>query len=45
MMDFCKCKDCTTFDCDDCPTCDICMVTTGCISENEEETTGEKQKV
>lgn len=27
---YCKCIGCTTFECNDCTTCDICMAETGC---------------
>ena len=30
---YCPCKTCTIFNCDDCPTCDICLVQTGCIDD------------
>jgi hypothetical protein len=30
----CKCNTCITFNCDDCTTCDICHMTTGCKDED-----------
>lgn len=33
----CPCRTCPGGDCNDCPTCDICLVITGCISDDNEE--------
>lgn len=34
---YCPCKTCIIFQCDDCTTCDICMVRTGCIDDISDE--------
>ena len=29
---YCPCKTCTSFECEDCTICDTCLVYTGCIN-------------